>query len=83
MVDTVLSGSRDHLEAEVLILGTTFDGPGAAQLSPLTYPVKPSSPVLYPGPEDVRKLLTGQDDDPKRPRPRDAADRDADRPRRR
>lgn len=69
MVDTVLSGSRDHLEAEVLILGTTFDGPGSAQLSPLTYPVKPSSPVLYPGPEDVRKLLTGQEDDPKKPRP--------------
>lgn len=69
MVDTVLSGSRDHLEAEVLILGTTFDGAGATQLSPLTYPVKPSSAVLYPRPEDVRKLLTGQDDDPKKPRP--------------
>ena len=69
MVDTVLSGSRDHLEAEVLILGTTFEGPGTAQLNPLTYPVKPSSAVLYPGPDDVRKLLTGQEDDPKKPRP--------------
>jgi DNA helicase HerA-like ATPase len=69
MVDTVLSGSRDHLEAEVLILGTTFDDPGNAQLTPLTYPVKPSSAVLYPGPADVRRLLTGQDDDPDRPRP--------------
>ena len=39
------------------------------QLSPLTYPVKPSSAVLYPPPEEVRKLLTGQDDDPRRPRP--------------
>jgi hypothetical protein len=69
MVDTVLSGSRDHLEAEVLILGTTFDGPGNAQLSPLTYPVKPSAAVLYPKPEDVRRLLTGQNDYPNKPRP--------------
>jgi uncharacterized protein len=69
MVDTVLSGSRDHLEAEVLILGTTFDDPGAAQLTPLTYPVKPSSAVLYPGPDDVRRLLTGQDDNPTKPKP--------------
>jgi DNA helicase HerA-like ATPase len=69
MVDTVLSSSRDHLEAEVLILGTTFDDPGNAQLTPLTYPVKPSSAVLYPGPDDVRRLLTGQDDDPDKPRP--------------
>src|SRR5579883_2223841 len=62
-LDTVLSGSRDHLEAEVLILGTTGEGDaGAAQLSPLTYPVKPSGEVLYPPPEDVRRLLTGEED---------------------
>ena len=59
-LDTVLSGSRDHLEAEVLILGTTFgNDPGAAQLSPLTYPVKPSAEVLYPPADAVRRLLTG------------------------
>lgn len=63
LLDTVLSGSRDHLEAEVLILGTTIgDDPGAAQLSPLTYPVKPSAEVLYPGASDVKRLLTGGDD---------------------
>lgn len=62
-LDTVLSGSRDHLEAEVLILGTTSDGSASAQLSPLTYPVKPSGEVLYPPADDVRRLLTGDDDD--------------------
>lgn len=62
-LDTVLSGSRDHLEAEVLILGITLgDDPGAAQLSPLTYPVKPSAEVLYPTADAVRRLLTGDDD---------------------
>lgn len=62
-LDTVLSGSRDHLEAEVLILGTTGHGDrGEAQLSPLTYPVKPSAEVLYPPPQDVRQLLTGNED---------------------
>lgn len=61
-LDTVLSGSRDHLEAEVLILGTTFgDDPGTASLSPLTYPVKPSAEVLYPPATAVRSLLTGDD----------------------
>lgn len=61
-LDTVLSGSRDHLEAEVLILGTTGEADAAAQLSPLTYPVKPSAEVLYPPADDVRRLLTGTDD---------------------
>ncbi len=68
-LDTVLSGSRDHLEAEVLILGTTFGADvGAAELSPLTYPVKPSAEVMYPLAEDIRRLLTG-DDDRKQPPP--------------
>jgi len=62
-LDTVLSGSRDHLEAEILILGTTGGADaGTAQLSPLTYPVKPSGEVLYPPPDDVRRLLTGEED---------------------
>jgi hypothetical protein len=34
LLDTVLSGSRDHLEATVLILGTTFTDDGQAELSP-------------------------------------------------
>ena len=60
LIDTVLSGSRDHLEAQVLILGTTFDADGQAELSPLTYPVKPSAAVLYPDADAVRQLLTGE-----------------------
>lgn len=60
LIDTVLSGSRDHLEAHVLILGTTFAADGQAELSPLTYPVKPSAPVLYPDADAVRQLLTGE-----------------------
>ncbi|HYD23782.1 MAG TPA: ATP-binding protein [Croceibacterium sp.] len=69
LMDTVLSGSRDHLEAQVLILGTTMEGEAEAQLSPLTYPVKPSAPVLYPDAEAVQLLLTGRpkggDDEPR------------------
>ena len=62
-LDTVLSGSRDHLEAEVLILGTTLDKDhDNPQLSPLTYPVQPSSEVLYPPADYVRLLLTGKED---------------------
>lgn len=69
-LDTVLSGSRDHLEAEVLILGTTISGQsGNARLSPLTYPVKPSAEVFYPGADDIRRLLIGDDGDPNKPKP--------------
>ncbi len=60
LIDTVLSGTRDHLEARVLILGTTSEEDGQAELSPLTYPVKPSAAVLYPDAEAVRLLLTGE-----------------------
>ena len=63
LLDTVLSTSRDHLEAEVLILGTTFGPDGmAAQMTPLTYPVRPSAQVLYPDSAAVRRLLTGDDE---------------------
>src|SRR5439155_16899072 len=34
---------------------------------PLTYPVKPSAAVLYPGADDVRRLLTGDDGGPSSP----------------
>lgn len=69
LIDTVLSGSRDHLQAEVLILGTTFgDDPGKRRMSPLTYPVKPSGKVLYPAADDVRRLLSGDEDLAKEPK---------------
>jgi hypothetical protein len=64
IIDTVLSTSRDHLEASVLILGTTYAEEAQAEISPLTYPVKPSAAVLYPDAEAVKRLLTGDDDKP-------------------
>lgn len=60
--DTVLSSSRDHLEAEVLILGTTTSIDAATPvLTPLTYPVRPSAEVLQPSATAITKLLTGSD----------------------
>lgn len=56
--DTVLSGTRDHLEAKALILGAT-DEIHISNLFPLTYPVKPASTVFYPPAEAVRRLLVG------------------------
>ncbi|MGC1301960.1 MAG: ATP-binding protein [Caulobacteraceae bacterium] len=64
LMNTVLSGSRDHLEASVLILGTTFVNELKAEISPLTYPVKPSASVLYPDAAAVKRLLTGDDAKP-------------------
>lgn len=61
LLNTVLSSSRDHLEAEVLILGATRDDGREPELSPLTYPVQPSADVLYPPAADVKALLTGEE----------------------
>lgn len=69
-LNTVLSASRDHLEATVLILGTTFDDEKKAELSPLTYPVRPSAAVLYPDAAAVKQLLTGEEGDSKKPNPK-------------
>lgn len=48
LMDTILSGSRDQLEASVLIFGYTYDGKGFKNIHPLTYPVQPAAEVLYP-----------------------------------
>lgn len=56
--DTVLSDTRDQLEAVALILGTTPEE-DLSGLSPLTYPVKPASSVWHPPAEAVRQLLVG------------------------
>ncbi|WP_448208602.1 ATP-binding protein [Azospirillum sp. sgz302134] len=56
--DTVLSGTRDQLEARALILGATAEDKLSA-LFPLTYPVKPASTVYHPPAEAVRQLLVG------------------------
>src|SRR5437016_13993544 len=60
--DTVLSDTRDQLEAVALILGATpEDQP--TNLFPLTYPVKPASSVYHPPADAVRQLLIGGRED--------------------
>jgi len=56
--DTVLSDTRDQLEAVGLILGTTAEAE-YMNVAPLTYPVKPASSVWHPPAEVVRHLLVG------------------------
>lgn len=56
--DTVLSGTRDQLEATALILGSTSEG-DLKSMFPLTYPVKPASTVYDPPTEAVRAVLIG------------------------
>ncbi len=57
--DTILSNSRDQLEATVLILGCTPADGGFKNLYPLTYPVQPAADVLYPPADAIRELLAG------------------------
>lgn len=56
--DTVLSGTRDQLEAVALILGAT-PSTDLLNLVPLTYPVPPATSVYHPPAEAVRQLLVG------------------------
>jgi DNA helicase HerA-like ATPase len=60
LVDTVLSSSRDQLQAKVLVLGYTAAQTGTyLDLYPLTYPIPPAAEVRYPAAEAVQNLLTG------------------------
>lgn len=63
--DTVLSGTRDQLEAAGLILGATSET-NFLNLFPLTYPVKPASTVYHPPADAVRQLLVGGRQDGRR-----------------
>jgi len=56
--DTVLSGTRDQLQATALILGATTEQ-NLSALFPLRYPVKPAAEVFCPPAAAVRKLLVG------------------------
>ncbi len=57
-VDTVLSSSRDQLQATVLVLGfTSADMNTYLDLYPLTYPIPPAAEVRYPSAEAVQRLL--------------------------
>ncbi|MBX3731224.1 MAG: hypothetical protein KF791_01375 [Verrucomicrobiae bacterium] len=57
--DTILSNSRDQLEAGVLILGSTPADGGFKNLFPLTYPVQPTAEVLHPPAAAIKELLAG------------------------
>lgn len=59
LIATVLSNTRDQLEARALILGASEVDEFSA-LRPLTYPVRPASDVYYPPAAAVRSLLVGQ-----------------------
>lgn len=60
LIDTVLSNSRDHLEATVLVLGSTVETDiDTLDLNPLTYPVQPASGVYTPPGDLIQKLLVG------------------------
>lgn len=60
--DTVLSDTRDQLEAVALILGATPTN-RLTHLAPLTYPVKPASSVYHPPADAIRQLLIGGRED--------------------
>jgi len=60
LVDTVLSSSRDQLQAKVLVLGFTSASTGDyLNLYPLTYPIAPAADVRYPPAVAIRNLLAG------------------------
>ncbi|MEY9604413.1 DNA helicase HerA-like ATPase [Bradyrhizobium japonicum] len=64
LIDTVLSTSRDYLNAEVLILGSSSESSTEKmELSPLTYPVQPAARVINPPAASIRKLLGAAHDD--------------------
>ncbi len=60
LVDTVLSNSRDQIEANVLVLGAT-SGSDYTKLIPLNYPVQPGSVVVLPPSASVQTILIGDD----------------------
>src|SRR5579883_2692527 len=60
LIDTVLSNSRDQVEATVLVLGMTFPS-SPTNLLPLNYPVQPGSVVRLPPEAAVKAILIGDE----------------------
>jgi len=60
LIDTVLSNSRDQVEATVLVLGMTFPSTPTSLL-PLNYPVQPGSVVRLPPEAAVKAILIGDE----------------------
>lgn len=63
LIDTVLSTSKDQLQATVLVLGFTKENDSGYRLYPVTYPIEPAANVLFPPMEAVMMLLQGEQDD--------------------
>lgn len=58
--NTPLSISRDHLNAEVQVMGmTSVEESEELFLKPLSYPVQPAAAVYYPDNSYIKKLLNG------------------------
>jgi uncharacterized protein len=62
--ETIGMTGTEHLHAEVQIMGCTSADSKSDEiiLDPLTYPVKPTSKVLYPDAEIINKLLSGKNE---------------------
>lgn len=59
--DTVLSHTRDQVEAKVLVLGSAPED-DVQNLQPLNYPVSPGAEVRLPPAEMVKAMLVGDED---------------------
>jgi DNA helicase HerA-like ATPase len=62
LLDTVLSNSRDQVEATVLVLGMTLSS-NPTQILPLNYPVQPGAVVNRPHEAAVKAILVGDEVD--------------------
>lgn len=60
LVHTVLSTTRDQVQARALVLGYTRPG-NLQTLMPLNYPVTPGAEVCLPPADSVQALLTGDE----------------------
>ena len=62
--ETIGMTGTEHLHAEVQIMGCTSADSKSDEiiLDPLTYPVKPTSKVLYPDAEIINRLLSGKNE---------------------
>lgn len=63
IIDTVLSNTRDQLQARVLVLGYTNEGDNKYNLFPVTYPIEPAAEVVFPPSDVITLLLQGEQSD--------------------
>jgi len=60
LLDTVLSNSRDQIEANALVLGRSAES-DVTKLIPLNYPVQPGAVVTLPHESAVQRILIGDE----------------------